>query len=529
MTAFLSLPADYVRLEVCHGSNLFRTPPPFPMLQSRPLLFVSTLLVLTYQWFLLGSIHAAGASTVPLYALVVGGGPDVESNAAQIEGHVHFVAGILPSTAKRTVLFADGKTDRAIVSYADPSPFADAKRALAILLGDNDAAEPILTRAPKLDMALDGPARFQDFHRALAKLSAQAAKAPAPLLLYFAGHGTQDEKKEEDTVYDMWGGDTLKVRALAAEVARVPRTVPVVLVMAQCFSGAFAALLFRNGDPKGALSEGNIAGFFSARKDREAAGCSYATEREDYQDFSSYFFGALCGHDRFGDAVNGADYDGDGTVSLHEAFCYALIHDRSADTPICTSDVFLRRFALLPDAKIFSTPYKEAWQAGTAAQRAVLDALSEQLGLAGEKRALTVFDRLTYNDPVARDALLKTQAEAKVKLNVARQTALTPFFERWPALRWGSQSTDYQKVLGDATDDSATDKAFCRTLIEAEKTHEEADGAVENEEAALQRFATLYEHIAEARSLRDQGKVPVKTQFERLWKAEQSSLPVASH
>ena len=449
----------------------------------------------------------------------------MESNAAQIEGHVHFVAEILPAATKRAVLFADGRSDHASVSYADLSPIADAKRALAILLGDNDAAEPVLTRIPKLGVPMDGPSRLQDFHRALTKLSTQAAKAPAPLLLYFAGHGTQDEKQEEDTVYDMWDGDTLKVRALAAEVARLPRAVPVVLVMAQCFSGAFGDLLFRNGDPKGAFAEANFAGFFSARKDREAAGCSYATEREDYQDFSSYFFGALCGHDRFGGEINGADFDHDGMVSLHEAFCYALIHDRSADTPVCTSDVFLKRFAALPDVKIFSAPYKEVWQAGTPAQRAVLDALSEQLGLAGEARALAVFDRLTYSDPMARATLLKTQDEAKQKLNASRQAALTPLFEHWPVLRWGGQSKDYQKALDDATDEAANDRALCHTLIEAEKTHEEADGAVENEEAALQRFASLYEHVVEARDLREHGKEPAKTQFERLWKAEQNSLP----
>ncbi len=472
---------------------------------------------------------AAEAPAVPLYALIVGGGPDVESNAAQIEGHVHFVAEILPATAKRIVLFADGKPDHASVSYADLSPSADAKRALAVLLNDNDAGEPILTRAPRLGIPMDGPSRLQDLHRSLTKLSTQAAKSPAPLLLYFAGHGTQDEKKEEDTAYDMWDGDTLKVRAFAGEVARLPRNVPVVLVMAQCFSGAFADLLFRNGDPKGAFIDGNLAGFFSARKDREAAGCSYATEREDYQDFSSYFFGALCGHDRFGSAIKGADFDGDGTVSLHEAFCYALIHDRSADTPVCTSDVFLRRFALLPDATIFTTPFKEVWQAGTAAQRAVFDALSEQLGLAGEKRALAVFDRLTYSDPVARAPLVEAQGQAKEKLNAARQSALALFFEHWPALRWGSQSGDYQKTFDGATEAAANDKALCRTLIDAEKAREEAEGAVENEEAALQRFATIYEHIVEARNLREHGKEPIKAQFERLWKAEQNTLPVNTH
>ena len=471
---------------------------------------------------------AADAPAVPLYALIVGGGPDVDNNAAQIEGHVHFVAGLLPATAKRVVLFADGKADHESVSYADPGDAADAKRALAVLLADNDAAEPLLTRAPRLGVAPDGPARLQEFHRALAKLSTQASKEPAPLLLYFAGHGTRDEKNEANTAYDLWEGDALKVRALAAEVARLPRQVPVVLVMAQCFSGAFADLLFRGGDPKGALIEQNLAGFFSAQKDREASGCSYETERDDYQDFSSYFFGALCGHDRFGGAVGGADFDGDGTVSLHEAFCYALIHDPSADTPVCTSDAFLQRFAPLPDPAIYGTPYQEAWQAATAAQRAVLDALSAQLGLAGEARALAVFDRLTYGDPMVRPSLIRSQGEAKEKLNAVRQTALAPLFEHWPALRWGGPSREEQRALEGATEELARDKALRQTVLAAEKAHEQADDAVDSEEAALQRFASLYGHIVEARSLRAHGGEEVKTPFERLWKAEQKALPTAS-
>ncbi len=482
-------------------------------------------------WFVLAALlpgsnaaHAADAATVPLYALIVGGGPDVENNAAQIEGHVHFVAGTLPTAARHVVLFADGKAGHDSVSYADLSAAADAKRALAILLADSDAGEPVLTRAPQLGLPIDGPARLQDFRRALTKISAQAAKVPAPLLLYLAGHGTRDEKNEADTAYDLWEGEALKVRALAAEVARVPRQVPVVLVMAQCFSGAFANLLFRGGDPNGALVEGNVAGFFSARKDREAAGCSYATEQADYQDFSSYFFGALCGHDRFGGVVEGADFDGDGTVTLHEAFCHALIHDPSADTPVCTSDVFLKRFAGLPDATIYGTPYAEAWQAATPAQRAVLDALSERLGLAGEARALAVFDRLTFGDPIARPALVQTQGEAKEKLNAARQAALGTVLEHWPALRWGSGSHDYQQALDGATGTLAKDQTLRRTLLEAGKAYEEADGAVENEEAALQRFASLYEHIVEARQLREHGKEDVKAPFERLWKAEQTGL-----
>ena len=466
---------------------------------------------------------------VAIYTLLVGGGPDVQSNAAQIEGHVRFVASLLPPSSKRSLLFADGEVDHPTVSCADTRVAAGAQRALAVLLADHDTEEPVLTRAPKLGAPLDGPARPRDFHRALATLAAQAAKRPAPLLLYFAGHGTQDEKNETNTHYDLWDNDKLSVRDLAAEISRLPRQVPVVLVMAQCFSGAFADVLFRGGNPREALGRENIAGFFSAQKDREAAGCSYATERADYQDFSSYFFGALCGHDRFGDKVTGADYDGDGAVSLHEAFCYALIHDHSADTPVCTSDVFLRARASLPDATIYGTPYQEVWRAGTPAQRAVLDALSQQLGLNGESRAVAVYDRLVYGDPAARPGLVKAENYSKEQLNALRQQMLGPLFERWPALRWGDpESSDYKKAFGGAVDELANDNEGRRSLLEADNNNAQADESVDDDEAAMRRFANLYEHIVEARHLREHGKADVKAQFERLWQAEQSTLALTT-
>ncbi len=83
-----------------------------------------------------GTIRADNASGTPLNTLLAGGGPDVESNVVQIEGHIRFVASALPPAFKRVVLFANGKPDQPIVFYADTRASADAQRTLAILLAD---------------------------------------------------------------------------------------------------------------------------------------------------------------------------------------------------------------------------------------------------------------------------------------------------------------------------------------------------------------------------------------------------------
>jgi hypothetical protein len=164
--------------------------------------------------------------------------------------------------------------------------------------------------------------------------------------------------------------------------------------MVQCFSGAFGNLLFEGGSPAGALVEHRIAGFFAAVPERLSAGCTPALDEATYKDFTGYFFAALTGQDRLGRPVSGADYDHDGRVGMHEAFAWTLIHDESIDTPVCTSDAFLRRFVPMPDAEIAATPYSAVESWATPGQRAALTALSATLGLTGDDRLRGAFDRV---------------------------------------------------------------------------------------------------------------------------------------
>src|SRR5439155_20883779 len=176
------------------------------------------------------------------------------------------------------------------------------------------------------------------------------------------------------------------VRDLAAHVASLPPDVPVTLVMVQCFSGAFGNLVFQGGDPKAPPVERQIAGFFAAPAERMAAGCTPEVNEAEYRDFTSYFFAALCGRDRVGRRVTGADYNHDGRVGMDEAFAYSLAHDVSIDVPVCTSDVFLRRFVPGQDEEIFRTPYSQVRAWATPAQGAALDELSAALKLTGDAR-----------------------------------------------------------------------------------------------------------------------------------------------
>ncbi len=301
---------------------------------------------------------------VPLRVLMLGGGPDLAHNQTAIESNVRYVARLLPPNAGTRVLFFDGKTQSKDVLCEDAN-------------GRQYYRVPQLPRLDGPDTLLAVKSEF----RALA-----SGPASAPALIYATGHGSPGDETLDNNDYDLWNGGYLSVRELAGEIKTLPESTPVTLVMVECFSGSFGNLLFENGDPKAPLINRDLCGFFASVSARPAAGCTPEINEADYHDFTGYFFEALSGKSRLGKPVTGADYNGDGKIGMDEAFAYALIHDNSIDTPVCTSDVFLRRFVPAPNFGFVKTPWSDlvAWAA--PAQRAALLALSADLHLSGENR-----------------------------------------------------------------------------------------------------------------------------------------------
>ncbi|HEX8297460.1 MAG TPA: hypothetical protein VF593_14235 [Chthoniobacteraceae bacterium] len=462
-----------------------------------------------------------------LHALFVGGGPDLEDNGAAIESHLRFASQLLSTDANRLVHFTDGKPRSKTVSFTDSSKLSIGRRAMEVLLPNNDFGPESESRAPDLGVKVNGPARREDLRRSIGKVAASAKASPKPVLIYFAGHGSHNSRNEENNSFSLWNDEDLSVTHLAAEIARLPPEAPIALVMVQCYSGAFANLIFRHGDPSDGLIEHDLVGFFAASKDRMAAGCGSEIHEPDYQDFSSYFFGALAGKNRLGQPLSGADYDGNGMVTMHEAFCFALIHDGSSDTPTCTSDSFLRRYAPVQEPELFATPFARIEAAATPAQRAVLEALSEQLELTGEQRLSAAKDRLEFHEPIARSALIKRYYEDRLQLNDLRQRILATLFSRWPMLRWSS-SPEYSEAADAAVAEMDAKPALCRELLEANQRYERADAAVENEQAFLLRFVAVCTHIIRRNYLQTNSDAPIKGRFNKLWEAEQRTLPLAA-
>ena len=299
------------------------------------------------------SAVAAGALAVgepapspPLRALMLGGGPDLSHNQAAIESNVRYIDRLLPPDAEKRVLFFDGRAQSKDVLCEDSSGKQYYRSAASAPAGWAGHAACRQGRIPGAGLRPGVRPGADLRHR-----PRQPRRRDA---------GQQRLRLVERRRY-------LSVRTLASQIKTLSESTPVTLVMVECFSGSFGNLLFQNGDPNAPLIHRDLCGFFASISARPAAGCTPEINEADYRDFTGYFFAALSGRSRLGQPVTGADYNHDGKIGMDEAFAYTLIHDDSIDTPVCTSDVFLRRF--VPDAGIQLCPYLRGLELESAGPR----------------------------------------------------------------------------------------------------------------------------------------------------------------
>ncbi|CCW35849.1 hypothetical protein CTKA_02053 [Chthonomonas calidirosea] len=463
-----------------------------------------------------------------LNVLIVGGGPEPDYNQVAIESNVRYVQRLLPANAQCTTLFADGDPKHDTIYYTDPAPISIGQHLYDLLIHEDSTYSADRYRPPHLLRGPDGPSRLSAIRNFFDRMHQQytTSSDPAPLLLYFTGHGSPDRPTYANNRYDLWKpGPDLDVHTLASLLEQIPPKVPVTLIMVQCFSGGFADLLFGGGDPERPYLDRDLVGFFAALPQREAAGCTSEVNEAEYHDFTSYFFAALTGRDRLGHPVTGADYNHDGRVGMDEAFCYTLIHDPSIDTPVCTSDVFLRHFVQASDQEVFSTPWHDLLRWASPAQRAALEAISDQLQLQGESRAQTAFN-LVQDDSNLRTLRARfANAESELEGQLRDDKAI--LIANFPKLR--GRGADREAAKQEAIDWLAQNaqQSPWKDLLEAEKRLENLDAQEEQAEcvkARQIRFVRLCKSVVLAHKLLAGQDDVLKERYLKLTKAEGRSL-----
>ncbi|RYG70834.1 hypothetical protein EON80_06685 [bacterium] len=514
---------------------------------------------------------AAHAAPEPLQVLIVGGGPNPNSNQAAIESNVRYVSKLLPTQNTSTTLFADGNKESATVIYqpegpkksndevlldallqtpgqgrgrgggrppgairpAPPAGFGGQTAVPATMAGAPTQPQPAAAAVPRSVgnfkvpgiTQLDGPSKSDAIESAFTGLSGKPV-SKIPTFLYFTGHGSKTADNLENNYYNLWDGGKFTVQDLSRQVARLPEKEPVVLVMVQCFSGSFGNILFEGGDPKAAPIDRDIVGFFASTKDRVAAGCTPAVNEDYYYDFTSYFFSALTGRDRLDrKAAPDADFNRDGKVGLDEAFYWSVINDNSIDVPVATSDVFLERFSPTEGESWTETPYKSLLKWASPAQRASLEGLSKALGLTSEVRIQEAQKiDLAARRKESADALRVANERLQPLKESGQKSYLEAFPDlasREPAARTEARRLAVARLSNEAAAGQWT--AFQEALKER-NTVQSRGSEIGVIEAKQLRFLRLTQKIVRDHNLRTSNDGALKKRYFKLLASEAKTL-----
>jgi len=296
--------------------------------------------------------------------LVVAGGGRREMNEISLEKNVLFfqrtlkVLGFNPAIA--TIFFANGNDGQATVRYVDAR-------------GTNRYKVPQIPN-------LKGAATLRNVETWLRQQGAK--KTTKPSFFYFTGHGFHYEENYENNFFALWGDQEFTVRRYTALLDQLPTQTPVVTVMAQCYSGGFANLVYRGGNPRNAVAPHNRCGFFATIKTRPSVGCTPEVDEADYVDYSSSFFSGLSGRKRTGEPITRPDYNQDGQVSYAEAHAFAKIDSETIDVPISTSESWLQQQTSPQQReKILGQPMQELLKTASPARSQVVTRLVKRLRL----------------------------------------------------------------------------------------------------------------------------------------------------
>jgi len=456
--------------------------------------------------------------------LVVSGGPDARNNQYAIESNARYLASLTRGAKWRRILFANGKPASKTISVVVDTPQTRARAVASWLLNTDAPDDQTTLKAPTLK-PISGNSTPASIAFALRAFGSKSTQSSARELIYFTGHGApgSDFLGRDDyanTVYAGWNGD-FSTRELARALQSSPSKAPLVLVMVQCHGGGFANTLFVGGDPKRGVWNRDFCGFFASTAERPAAGCTSQVNERDYQDFTTYFFAALSGVSRDGRPVTGADYDGNGRVSLQEACAYADLNDNSIDVPVSTSDAFLRSVFPAHDTH-WQSSYAPIRERAAPWQSAVLDGLCSRLNLRGDARLAQAQKRLeakgkssgsdAFQPPVGVDMSRFNAAFSRL------QNGLKARFPRLASLKGGARTGAIQG----ATDFVASQSDDLNIVYEAYQKSVNED-KTQVEEALLLRFLRTARTIVLEERLAQSGTAAQKAVFARLRRSEERS------
>ena len=306
------------------------------------------------------------------HALLLNGGGNASMNYRSHLVHLRSMVEMLRargvSPERISVFSADGSDPALDLKVRDEAPEDD-----AWILEGTRVWEALRPQTRFVDGKLDGVALLPATRTALhVWFSGKGRRIPAgdTLILYVTDHGTENKADRSNNHIVLWGKDEkLSVGELGELLDILDPRVRVVSLMSQCYSGAFARLMYgRNGKSP----DGLRCGFYSTSEDRRAYGCYPDVREAEGLGHSDEMIQALRHH-----------------ASLEAAHDAVTIADGTPDVPMTTSDRFLED-RLAAQGKITKRDFDavaeewlaRAWQRKADFEPEIrrLDAIAQQFG-----------------------------------------------------------------------------------------------------------------------------------------------------
>lgn len=206
------------------------------------------------------------------------------------------------------------------------------KRNITVLISDGDNPAPDMLRADQTGFLssptdldgdgqtdVEGAATSDNLNRVMNHFTQQLTTDDR-LFVFIIDHGGEVDNWGLPYVW-LWNNEQLNAQQLGSMLNQMHVGSTIVL-LGQCFAGGFAPYL---------QSEGRVV-LAACQADER----SWASKTKPYDEFVYHWACAIAGHDEQGFPVD-ADSDGDGHVTMGEAFQYAQQHDNRSETPMIVS------------------------------------------------------------------------------------------------------------------------------------------------------------------------------------------------
>lgn len=344
-----------------------------------------------------GASHSIAAD----FFLTIGGGYSPSGNQVSLENNVLYFQRVLGDMeldrTNNAIFFSDGVSSVNDVQVMDPLSVPKSNRLMAEFFGDRDSLG--LSYRNHRIPGVRGSTRPTNIRTWFDEVGGGMRTGDRLVLFVTAhGNGSGNTRDPYNTTIATWNNSSIKMTEFVELLDALPVGVDVVAIMVQCHAGGFARMIFSGGDPDKGLSPQRRCGFFATVHDRQAAGCTPEVDESSYVEYSTYFWAALSGRTRTGETIELPDYNGDGIVSFDEAHAYTILTADTIDLPVKTSGEFLTQYSKFGegDSNLLGNDesYELVLSLADETQRAMLEGLSNQLGLRGDNRLVDAWEAL---------------------------------------------------------------------------------------------------------------------------------------